>query len=204
MPLIEPATFPYTFTWCVLTVGFKTLGTEGDVLLGDDEVLLEELVDGVLFLRLFFCRLFVSRSTQPFFLGVDSFFFFSNVCLKQIPVFKVGAWFSGFFLPLMIYSLYSSPLAALADLQMDHVEPIFNDSPDLSSLPFWLNYYVLGLLWGLLCCPLFVVCQTSLLPLLGVEWILLNWLHTLYNVVPSPFCWRLKRTEYPGARYYIQ
>ena len=124
------------------------------------------------FFVFFCCWLFVSRSTQPFLLGVDSFFFSPTACLKQIPVFKVGAWFSGFFLPLMIYSLYSSPLAALADLQRDHVEPIFHDSPDLPSLPFWLIYYVLGLLWGLLCCPLLVVCQTSLLPLLGMEWIL--------------------------------
>ena len=119
-----------------LLSGSKLEVGEGDILLGDDEVLLEELVNGVLFFCLFFCWLFVSRSTQPFLLGVDSFFFSPTACLKQIPVFKVGAWFSGFFLPLMIYSLYSSPLAALADLQRDHVEPIFHDSPDLPSLPF--------------------------------------------------------------------
>ena len=64
------------------------LEVEEDVPLGNDEVLVKELIDGVLLLY-FFLPTFLSLDLpRPFFVGVDSLLFSSSSCQNQIPGFE--------------------------------------------------------------------------------------------------------------------
>ena len=122
-----------------------------NVLLGDDEVLHEELVDGVVLLRLFLSTFLCLDLPRSFLLRVGSLLLPQLAVQSRFQFWRQQPSFQDFHLPLMIYSLYSSPLLALADLQRDLKMLVFQDYSDLLLLLFFFFVFFFALLHELLC-----------------------------------------------------